>query len=217
MFNPAAALAEFLDSVSAASSTYGQALPLQWQRDQAPTRSSLVEPGQKPGGADLPELVYSGECTPHAPLRTRSTRNAHGGDWASPVWRDLSPAERLWTSGARDRSRSSKFPRTRGGLQRMYPDQPKPSSVRSKPTAGDLGRVATDLRERARQRIAHPCVCGVAGTPSPLPHRSDADSGKDLALRRFSNTQEIPLDTVPGCLQIAEARRLYDQVVRSPE
>ena len=33
----------------------------------------------------------------------------------------------------------------------------------------------------------------------------------------LSSTQEIPMETIPGCLSVDETRHLYEQVVRNPD
>ena len=33
----------------------------------------------------------------------------------------------------------------------------------------------------------------------------------------LSNTQDVPMETIPGCLSMDEARHLYEQVVRNPD
>ena len=215
-FNPAAAVAEFLDSILSVSSTYGQALSLA-EGTSAPTNPIAIHQAR-----DLGEQIFRDWSTLESVLHMLHYRVQHGCPWRRlGIARLEGPPPSRETLDFRFKKAVTllQVPLDTAGTPEEALQPARIIQSLQQAYHEVLEELPQVLRERAREPTSLTPM--YAELPEHLLRSLTAamqSRGRNWrSAVMFSNTQEIPIDSIPGCLPVTDARYLYDQVVRSPE
>ena len=215
-FSPPAAVAEFLDSIMTVSSTYGQALSLA-EGTTAHTNTMAIHQAKSLGAH-----IFRDWSTLESVLHMLHYRIRHECPWRRlGIARLEGPSPNRETVDFRFKKAITllQVPLDTEGTPEEALQPARVIQTLQQAYHEVLEELPQILRERAREPTSLTPL--YAEMPEHLLRSVTAamqargETWRSAVM--FSNTQEIPLDSIPGCLSVADARSLYDQVVRSPE